>query len=74
MQKGFRRSDALPIVLLCLTWLCILIIWGVNALPRAAPPHPETESARVASEIRGAGLEPREASHYRILPDDQEQR
>jgi len=70
MKKGLQRSDAVPIILLCLTWLFILIIWGVNALPRATPPHPESEATRVESEIRGAGLEPREASHYRILPED----
>jgi hypothetical protein len=71
MKKGLRRSDVPPIILLSLTWLFILIIWGVNALPRAMPPQPELETAKIKSEIREAGLEPREASHYRILPDDQ---
>jgi hypothetical protein len=70
MKKGLRRSDAVPIILLSLTWLFILIIWGINVLPPAMPPQPELETAKIKNEIQEAGLEPREASHYRILPDD----
>jgi len=40
MKKGMRRSDIVALILLCLTWLLILLIWAVDVLPRAAPNGP----------------------------------
>lgn len=71
MKKILPQSDILPLILLCLTWVLILIIWGVNALPQGGPGGPETEVARVKGDIHKAGLQPREASHYRILPESE---
>lgn len=71
MKKRLRRSDIAPLTLLCLSWLLILIIWGVNAIPRTTPSGPEVNVTQIKKEIREAGLEPREASYYRILPQDQ---
>jgi hypothetical protein len=36
MKKSLRRGDIVFLILLCFTWLLILIIWVVNVLPQAA--------------------------------------
>lgn len=69
MEKGLRRSDILPLVLLCLAWLLILITWGVNARPPERPSLPGVDVSQVKRDIQRAGLEPREASYYRILEE-----
>lgn len=74
MKKGLNRGDIIPVVLLCLTWLLILITWGVSVLPRGELQVPEVDVGKMKMEIRGAGLEPREARYYRVLPEDQEEK
>jgi hypothetical protein len=34
MKNGLRRGDIVPLILLCVTWLFILVCWGINAFPR----------------------------------------
>ena len=74
MEKGLRRSDIAPLVLLCLTWLLILMSWGVNLTAREQPQVPQVDVAKMKRDIQRAGLEPREARHYRVLPEGREER
>jgi hypothetical protein len=74
MKKGLRRGDIAPLVLLCLTWLLILMTWGVNLLPQEQPKVPQVDVAKMKRDIREAGLEPREARYYRVLPEGREEK
>ena len=74
MKKGLRRSDIAPLVLLCVTWLLIVMTWGVNLLPREQPHVPQVDVAKIKRAIQEAGLEPREARYYRVLPEGWEEK
>ena len=74
MEKGLRRSDIAPRVLLRLTWHLILMTWGVNLTAREQPQVPQVDVAKMKRDIREAGLEPREARDYRVLPEGREEK
>lgn len=74
MKKGLRRGDIAPLVLLCLTWLLIVMTWVVNLLPREQPNLRQVDVAKIKREIQRAGLEPREARYYRVLPEGREEK